>query len=510
MTGTIAGQGGGRIVASVGDRILRSSLFRVFNPILNIVISLFMIPYVIGVIGDRWYGLWILVGTTIGYFGFLDLGLGSANERYIARSLGMKDQNETNRVFSSSIVLFSIVGAVALVLTAIVVLLCPRFIHDPADVPTFRIVFLLVGLDLAVGFPVRGYWGFLYAHIRYDVVNIINIAKTLVRTALIVALLSRGHGIVSLAIATLASDVLEYAANILYVRAKYPEIVIRMRDFTRAMVRQLYDYSLYSFVSAVAKQLRFNVDAFVITAMLGLSPVTHYNIGSRIAGYYLLLVMNAISSIKPVFSRLEGEGNFEELRERYHMTLKLNVILSMLIGGTLLIFGKPFILRWMGPNYLDSWHVLAVLSVAQIFNTIQVTPSTLLYGISKHKVYSLIVIAEGLVNLGLSILLARRFGIVGVALGTLLPVTLTTLVFIPLYANRVIGFANGRFYGALGRIVLVSGLVLVGCWLAVRGALAPSYPLLAGLSFATSLVFLGVTMFTLLERRERAYLKIPF
>ncbi len=469
-----------------------------------------MIPYVIGHIGDRWYGLWILVGTTIGYFGFLDLGLGSANERYIARSIGMKDQHETNRVFSSSIVLFSIVGAVTLVLTAIVILICPRFIHNPADVPVFRLVFLLVGLDMAVGFPIRGYWGFLYAHIRYDIVNIINILKTAVRTTLIVWLLSRGHGIISLAVATLVSDVAEYAANFIYVRAKFPETAIRIRDFSRSTVRQLYDYSLYSFVSAIAKQLRFNIDAFVITAMLGLSLVTHYNIGSRIAGYYLMLVMNAISSIKPVFSKLEGEGNFDELRERYHLTLKLNVILSLFIGGSLLIYGKPFILRWMGPSYLDSWHVLAVLSVAQIFNTIQVTPSTLLYGISKHKVYSLIVVVEGLINLGLSILLARRYGIVGVALGTLLPVTFTTFVFIPLYANRVIAFPNARFYRALGRILLVGGLVHGASWLAVRGLLAPSYGRLVALSLATSIVFLGVTIFTLLERQERAYLKIPF
>jgi O-antigen/teichoic acid export membrane protein len=497
-------------VAGVGDRILRSSFFRVLNPIINIAVSLVMIPYVIGHIGDRWYGLWILVGTTIGYFGFLDLGLGSANERYIARSLGMRDQGETNRVFSSSIVLFSIVGAATIVLTAIIILLCPRFIHNPADVPVFRLVFLLVGVDMAVSFPVRGYWGFLYAHIRYDVVNIINIVKTAVRTGIIVWLLSSGHGIVALAVATLVSDVMEYAANIIYVRMRYPETLIRIRDFTRSTVRQLYDYSLYSFVSAIAKQLRFNIDAFVITAILGLSLVTHYNIGSRIAGYYLMVVMNAISSIKPVFSKLEGEGNIEELRERYHLTLKLNVILSLFIGGALLMYGKPFILRWMGASYLDSWHVLAVLSVAQIFNTIQITPSTLLYGISKHKVYSFIVVIEGLVNLAISILLARRFGIVGVALGTLLPVTLTTFVFIPLYANRVIGFSNARFYRALGRILLVGGLVQGGCWLVIRGLLAPSYGRLIVLALATSLVYLGVTVCTLLEKRERAYLKIPF
>jgi O-antigen/teichoic acid export membrane protein len=497
-------------VAGLGDRILRSSLFRVLNPVLNIAISFFMIPYVIGHVGDRWYGLWILIGTMIGYFGFLDLGIGTANERYVARALGRKDDAEIGRVFSSSVLLFAIVGAVTLVLTAVVIAVCPRFVKDAADIPVFRVVFLIVGVDMALSFPVRGIYGFLYAHIRYDVVNVFNIAKTLIRTTLIVLALERGHGIVALAVATLAGDLAEYAANVLYLRSRYPEALVRLRDFSKKTVRQLYDYSIYSFISAIAKQLRFNVDAFIITAMLGLVHVTHYNIGSRIAGYYLLIVINAISSIKPLFSKLEGEGNYETLRERYHLSLKLNMILSFFIGGALLIYGKAFILRWMGPNYLDSWHVLAVLAVAQIFNTIQVTPSTLLYGISKHKIYSFIVVLEGFANLGISILLARRFGIVGVALGTLLPVTLTTLVFIPLYANRVIGFPNARFYRSLGRIGAVSAAIHALSWLAVRGFITPSFGRIAGLGLLTSILFLGISTVALLSRSERARLRIPF
>jgi len=469
-----------------------------------------MIPYVIGHVGDRWYGLWVLVATMIGYFGFLDLGIGTANERYIARALGTRDEEEMERVFSSSVFLFAVVGAATLVLTAIVVAVCPRFIRNAADIPVFRLVFLIVGIDMALSFPVRGIYGFLYAHIRYDVVNIFSIVKTIIRTACIVFALERGYGIVALAVATLAGDCIEYAANIAYVRSRYPEVIVRWRSVSRKKVRQLYDYSIYSFVSAIAKQLRFNIDAFVITAMLGLSLVTHYNVGSRIAGYFLIIVTNAISSIKPVFSKLEGEGNFSELRERYDLAFKLNIILSLFLGGSLLIYGKAFILRWMGPNYLDSWHVLAVLAVAQIFNTIQVTPATLLYGISKHRFYSLIVIIEGLATLGISILLARRLGIMGVALGTLFPLVATSFIFIPIYANRVIGFPNSRFYRLLGRGVALGVVLHAVSWLAVRGAIAPSFGRIAGLGLLTSIFFLGISTIALLSRSERARLRIPF
>jgi len=42
--------------------------------------------FIIHSIGDRWYGLWVIVGTLMGYYGLLDFGLASASQRFITKS----------------------------------------------------------------------------------------------------------------------------------------------------------------------------------------------------------------------------------------------------------------------------------------------------------------------------------------------------------------------------------------------------------------------------------------
>lgn len=497
-------------MADLASKLLRSSFFRIASPILNIAVSFFMVPFMIRCLGDRWYGLWIFVGTMIGYFGFLDLGIATANERFIARALGQKDQAEVDRVFNSSLSLCSAVSLLSLVLTAIVVAACPRFLRHPGDVLSFRLVVLLVGIDMAASFPMRAFYGLLYAHIRYDVVNLFGMVKVLLRTALTVWAFLEGHGIVALASITLCVDLLEYGANLLFVFHRFPETRITSAVVSRRTIKQLFEYSVYSFISTIAWQLRFNLDPFVITAFLGFRPVTHYTIGSRIAGYYLNMVGNAISSMKPVFSSLEGRGEHAELKERYLFTVKLNTILSTFIGGTILIYGKAFILRWMGINYLDSFHVLVVLTIGMLCNALQAAPAALLYGISKHKAYAIIVVSEGVVNLLLSILLVKPFGIVGVALGTTIPMFFTSFFIVPYYTNRVINVPWPRYAQAILGGLALGGVVHAASWLAIRGQLEPSYGRILLLAAATSIVFLSVNVFALLSRQERRYFKIPF
>jgi O-antigen/teichoic acid export membrane protein len=497
-------------MTDLASKLLRSSTLRIVNPIFNIAVAFFMMPFIIHNLGDRWYGLWIFVGTMIGYFGFLDLGIATANERYIARALGQNDQREVSRVFNSSLALCGCVSVVSLILTGIVIAVCPLFLKHPEDVVSFRLVVMLVGIDMAVAFPMRAFFGLLYAHIRYDVVNIIGIVKVAVRTALTVWALGRGHGIVWLASITLASDLLEDGANLMFVFHRFPETKIRVADVLRKTLRELFGYSVYSFISTIAWQLRFNLDPLVITTFLGLRYVTHYSIGSRIAGYYLNLVGNGISSMKPVFSRLEGRGDVTQLREQYLFTVKLNVILSTFIGGTILIYGKAFILRWMGINYLDSFRVLVVLTIGMLCNALQAAPSTLLYGISKHKPYAIIVVAEGIVNLLLSIVLVKRYGIIGVALGTTIPMFFTSFFIVPYYTNRAIDLPWRSFARALSGGLLLGGAVHGASWLAIRGWLEPSYGRILALAAATSIIYLAVNVFALLSKRERRYFKIPF
>jgi O-antigen/teichoic acid export membrane protein len=52
-----------------------------------LAISFFMMPFLVRNLGDRMYGIWTLVGSVLGYYGLIDIGLSSAVVRFISRAV---------------------------------------------------------------------------------------------------------------------------------------------------------------------------------------------------------------------------------------------------------------------------------------------------------------------------------------------------------------------------------------------------------------------------------------
>ena len=498
-------------MATLADKLIKGSALRVLTPFMNVVVSLMMMPFVIHCIGDRYYGLWILASTFVGYFEFLDLGLSTANQRYIAQALGKGDYDDVNATFNTCLGLYLGTCVIALIIAAIIAIATPYFVKNPGDVNIFRSVILMIGATVALSLPVSAFLGFLQAHILFDVINVFEIGKLLIRTGLILWFLGQGRGIITLAIISLGMEVATMAVEVAYVRIRFPELPVRLSWFRREKIRSLFSYSIYSFIVKVAEAFQFQLDAFVITAFVGLTAVTHYNVGARIARYYLLFIVSAIYLIMPVFSRYEGLKAYEEIRRKFTFVFKLNIIISVFVGGALLIFGKAFIGRWMGPEYLDGYPVLAILTWGLIFSTMQVTSKALLFSVSKHRFYAFTLIGEGICNLVLSIIFVKKLGIFGVALGTTIPMLVSNLAILPLYTVRILGVPLWKYLGGALKTFAVSSALMLGAWLAVRLLMAESYSYgkILVLGLATALVFFGVTIFTLLSKSERHYFKIP-
>src|SRR5215475_1017580 len=119
-------------------RLLASgSALRVANLATQIVVAFFLTPFVIHCLGDRMYGFWSLVGTFIGYYGLLDLGLGGAVSVYLSRALGKGDQEECRSVFSAAMQLYVVLGVVVLAVSVVLAFLAPLFTRNPQDAALF-------------------------------------------------------------------------------------------------------------------------------------------------------------------------------------------------------------------------------------------------------------------------------------------------------------------------------------------------------------------------------------
>ncbi len=482
------------------------SALRVTNLVAAAVVSFLMMPFVVHTLGDKLYGLWTLVATFINYYGIMDLGLSTAVTRHLSRALGAEDLEECNQVFNTALLVYLCIGVLVLAAGAVLAAVGPAFTKNPHDAQLLSKLLLITSFTAALGFPVRVFVGVLNSHLRYDRTAALELLTLLLRSGLMVAVLLIGHGILGLAWASLLGSLPGMGLYAYFSFQDLPFLRLDPRYRSRKMVRTLFGYSSFSFIAQLADVLRFQVDALVVAAFVGVAAVTHYRIAGTMTQYFIEFMLAVMGVFHTVFSRQEGGRDFAALQRTFLFASKLSVAVSTFVGFGLLAWGKAFITRWMGPSYLNAYPCLIVLVAGCLTAQWQAPSVSLLYGISRHRFFALFNSVEGVANLVLSILLARRLGIVGVALGTAIPMILVKLLVQPIYTCRVAGVSYLRYMRQMGRTLAASSAALILPYFVTLRIIAPDYKVLVAIGAVSALLYAPTAWMLAFSPEERRML----
>ena len=139
------------------------------------------------------------------------------------------------------------------------------------------------------------------------------------------------------------------------------------------------------------------------------------------------------------FAHLSARQEIDRLRELYLTGARLSGLFACLLTGYVLVFGSDFVRLWLGPSYVEGeWTartdvVLAILLLGQAPRLFQSISWQLLFGIRKVNFLMWVQIGEAIANVALSLALVKPLGIVGVALGTFIPLVVSNTLVLPRY-----------------------------------------------------------------------------
>ncbi len=494
-------------MSSKAKKLVKGSMLRTIGFVVNVVGGLVLMPFIVSTLGDKQYGFWVLIGTFIGYYGLLDFGIMQAVQRFVSRAVGADDTQDANTVVNTSLALYIIIGVFVLLISGIVVLLAPVFIKDKNNLHIFRLIIPLLSLSLAIGFPMRVFKGMLIAHLRFDLNAIAEIISNILRIALVLVLLKRGEGILILALVTFLTQVVMHVLTIIFAKVTIKEMRLSFKLVKKSKIKDIFNYSWITVVIAIATMVRFRVSAFIIAASLGLKEVTIYSISLRLIEYYNEAMRSSMGIFLPVFSQYEGKDDYDSLRKQYVFISKIAGYLGLLIGCTLVLFGSEFIRRWMGEAYGQSYSLMIILVVANVFASMQIISAGMLYGISKHKFYIPANVAEALVNVVLSVVLVRYYGLYGIALGVSIPLFIVKLFVEPIYVCKVIKLNIKEYYiKTVFPVIIFAVGFIFGFRYLFSNFIEPDYVSLVVMASVEVILFSIMVYFLGFTRAERNYI----
>jgi O-antigen/teichoic acid export membrane protein len=343
-----------------------------------------------------------------------------------------------------------------------------------AQVRTGQIVLAILGLRIAIGFPMTVFGAATTARQRFALNNTVAIVVALVNGLVTYLVLASGFGLIALVSSTTAVGLASYGAYMWTSRQALPELRIRPSLFDRGLVRDVTTFSLYLFVIDVAVQIGFNLDNVVVGAALGTSAVAVYAVILRLADYQRQMASQFNGFVFPIAVRLGAGGKTTALESMMLEGTRIALILVTGVTVCAIGFAGPLVTRWMGPGFeggIVPFYILAVTGVVLV----GLGPlGNILLGIGRHKLVAGVAIGEALANLALSVVLVRRFGMLGVAVGTAVPVLIANLFVLLPAACRQFGMTTATFVRRVAGAPASGVIPAVAACVLFRSALPPA------------------------------------
>jgi len=269
---------------------------------------------------------------------------------------------------------------------------------------------------------------------RFDHDGAVEIAITLLRTVAVVAALLAGYGLIALGLIQLAVSVLRASVAFVLARRLYPELSLRSDAPTRQATKQLLAFSLFSSLIQLSGILIYYSNSIVIAAFLPIGFVTYYAIAANLADYARQVVAAISRVITPRTSAALATGGIDSVRTVVLSVGPVATLVTAPMAITFLLRGERFLDLWMGPAYgATTDQVLIILALAVWLAGGRLVAAAALIGINRHQGLAVAVALEAGANLGVSILLIKPLGLVGVALGMTIPTMIVDLMFLPRY-----------------------------------------------------------------------------
>jgi O-antigen/teichoic acid export membrane protein len=402
------------------------------------VVSFLLSPFIVHHLGDAAYGTWVLLGSFVGYLGLLDFGVRGAVTRFVANQHAAGDHRSASATVVAALRLFAGLALVTMMIAGLVALLLDDLFRiPPALLDEARIVILLGGGAVASSLVGGVFSGVVVGLHRFDFDGAVEIAITLLRAVAVVVALQAGKGLVALGAIQLAVSALRGGVAFVLARHLYPELSLGGVGPTGHATRQLLSFSLFSSLIQLSGMVIYYTDSVVIAAFLPVGFVTYYAIAANLTDYARQVVAAISRVIGPRTSASLATGGIAAVRAVVLSVGPVATLVTVPIALTFLLRGVRFLDLWMGPAYGPlTDQVLFVLAFPVWLVGGRLVAAAAIMGINRHQRLAIAFAAEAVANLGLSVLLIRSLGLVGVALGMAIPTMIVNLVVLPRYLER--------------------------------------------------------------------------
>ena len=312
--------------------------------------SLVQVPIALHFLGQEAFGLWMTLSSAVALMSFADLGIGVGVQNSVAEAYADSDLTRITRIFTTGFLLMAAIGAGVFAVGALVcygVNWTSLFrVKDSALAELVRpALFLVLGLFTA-GLPLNAFPR-VATGLQLGWINGIAIAlgSVLALCLVIVASILKVPFLVFLAMALLPPILVNLiTGGILFAHLKWRFTQRWSPDFslTRPLMRQ----GIVFLIPQINTMILLTAPQLIISATLGVSAVTPYNLCQRLLNIVTQLTQMAIGPLWPAYTEARARGDWTWIATAYRRSLFVSMACAFPLCLAFALRGREIILLW--------------------------------------------------------------------------------------------------------------------------------------------------------------------
>ena len=403
------------------DQIKIGAGLSIINVVLGALIQFFYTPVFLKYLGISDYGINSFIQSLMRYMSMLNLGFGTTMLRYIVRTQVKNEDEKTNIFNGIFLVIFLFLALVCFILGLIIYFKLPLFLKETfsnREIIKTQKVFLLLLVNVTISFPMILFSTFITSKEKYIFLKFLSFINIVLNPLISIILIKNGFGIFAIANLTLIFTILIAAVNIFY--SIKLGIKIKINNYDRNILKELVVFSFYIFLGTV-------------------------------------IVSTAVSEV--LLTKINQMVAKESNKEISNLFIKIGRLQYMLIGlicTGFIIFGKDFIHFWIGEKYSNEiYNMTIIIMLPLTVPLIQNVGITILQAKNKHKFRAQVYFIIAIMNVIFSIVLVKKYGPIGCAIGTSISLFIGNIIIINIYYHKKIKLDIVRFWKEIIKITYV-------------------------------------------------------
>ena len=439
-----------------GKKAIKNVITSLLLQFVTIICGLIVPILIIKTYGSETNGLINSITQFLTYIALLEAGFGPVIKAILYKPIAKRDKRGIQNILKTTEKFFRRIATVFIVYIVILMVVFPNFLAKEFDaIYSISLILILSISTFAEYFFGMTYRLYLEAEQKSYVVSYINIVTTILSTILVVILVNIGASIQAVKLITAFVFILKPILQNIYVKKKYHINLDSARGNIK--IKQKWD-GLAQHIAAV---IHGSTDIAVLTIFTNIKEVSVYSV-------YLLVikgVKNIVSSlgkgIDSSFGDMIARGEYANLNRKFNTYEFIYHTLATIIFTCTLVLIVPFVTVYTlgveDVNYIRP-EFATLIVLAEFVWAIRSPYSSITLAAGHFKETKKGAWVEAISNIVISVILVFNYGIIGVAIGTLVSMVIRTIEFM-YHTSRYILKRN--VFKPFLRIILIAIEVII-------------------------------------------------